>query len=362
MIFPAVGSLEPSLDKGKPTCNEIAVTRTFATTAEFRAALLAMPGASTAATAAAHDRNSQLTKPPGALGRLEELAIWYAGWRGSGRPRIERPQVIVFAGNHGIARRGVSAFPAEVTAQMVQNFRAGGAAINQLAKAAGASLAVHALDLETPTADFTQGPAMSDGECAAALTTGWQSVAAGTDLLVVGEMGIGNTTAAAAIATALFGGPAADWTGRGTGVSDVGLALKAQVVEQGLAANPAALTDPLAALCCLGGRELAAMAGAIAGARAARIPVILDGFICCAAAAVLERAVPGSLDHAVAGHLSAERAHGKLLALLGKQPLLSLGLRLGEGSGAALAISVLHAAVACHSGMATFAEAGVAAG
>ncbi len=337
-------------------------TLSFASTADFRAALLAMPDASTAATAAATARNGQLTKPPGALGRLEDLAIWYAGWRGSGRPRIEHPQVIVFAGNHGIARRGVSAFPADVTAQMVHNFRAGGAAINQLAKAVGASLDVHALDLDSPTADFTEGPAMSDGECAAALTLGWQSVAANTDLLVVGEMGIGNSTAAAAIATALFGGSASEWVGRGTGVSDAGLALKAQVVEQGLAANPDALTDPLAALRCLGGRELAAMAGAIAAARAARIPVILDGFICTAAAAVLEQVVPGALDHAVAGHLSAESAHGKLLDLLGKQPLLALGLRLGEGSGAALAISVLQAAVACHSGMATFAEAGVAGG
>lgn len=338
------------------------MTLSFATTADFRAALLEMPQASGAATAAAEARNGQLTKPPGALGRLEQLAIWYAGWRGNGRPWIEHPQVIVFAGNHGIARRGVSAFHAAVTAQMVDNFRAGGAAINQLAKAAGASLDVHALDLDTPTADFTEGPAMTDGECAAALTTGWQAVAAGTDLLVVGEMGIGNSTAAAAIATALFGGPASGWTGRGTGVTDAGLALKAQVVEQGLAANPTALTDPLAALRCLGGRELAAMAGAIAAARAARIPVILDGFICSAAAAVLERAVPGALDHAIAGHLSAEGGHAKLLDLLGKPPLLSLELRLGEGSGAALAISVLQAAVACHSGMATFAEAGVAGG
>ena len=362
MVFPAVSALVPWLDKDKPTCNEIPVTQTFATLADFRTALRSMPDASTAARAAAEARNGQLTKPPGALGRLEELAIWYAGWRGSGRPRIEHPQVVVFAGNHGIARHGVSAFPAEVTVQMVHNFRAGGAAINQLAKAVGASLDVHALDLDTPTADFTQGPAMSDAECAAALTTGWQSVGATTDLLVVGEMGIGNTTAAAAIATALFGGPASGWTGRGTGVTDAGLALKAQVVELGLAANPSALTDPLAALRCLGGRELAAIAGAIAAARAARIPVILDGFICCAAAAVLEQAVPGALDHAVAGHLSGEAAHGRLLDLIGKKPLLSLGLRLGEGSGAALAISILRAAVACHSGMATFAEAGVAAG
>ena len=338
------------------------MTLRFASLDDFRAALHRQPLTSHAAEDAARARNGQLTKPPGALGRLEDLAIWYAGWRGTGRPGIEHPQVIVFAGNHGIAARGVSAFPPEVTAQMVHNFRAGGAAINQLAKCFGATMTVHALDLDRPTADFTQGPAMSEDEVAAALTTGWQAVDPGADLLVVGEMGIGNTTAAAAIAAALFGGEPASWTGRGTGVDDAGLGRKARVVADGLAANPAALSDPLQALRCLGGRELAAMAGAIAAARAARIPVILDGFICCAAAAVLHQAEPGALDHTVAGHLSAEGGHGRLLGLLGKEPLLSLGLRLGEGSGAALAIGVLKAAVACHSGMATFAEAGVAAG
>lgn len=332
----------------------------FASLDAFRAALAAAPAADAAAGAAARDRNAQLTKPPGALGRLEDLAIWYAGWRGDPRPRIARPQVIVFAGNHGVVAQGVSAFPAAVTAQMVANFRAGGAAINQLSAAFGATMSVHDLDLDRPTADFTQGPAMTEAECLAALTAGWEAVDPAADLLVVGEMGIGNTTAAAALALALFGGQAADWTGRGTGVDDAGLARKTAVVAAGLAANPQAAEDPLAALCCLGGREIAAMAGAIAAARVRRIPVILDGMICSAAAAVLDRAVPGALDHAVAGHRSAEGAHGRLLDALGKAPLLDLGLRLGEGSGAALAIGVLQAAVACHSGMATFAEAGVA--
>lgn len=336
------------------------MTQSFATLAEFRRALQSQSVTSVAAQDAARVRNGQLTKPPGALGRLEDLAVWYAGWRGTGRPRLERPQVIVFAGNHGIAARGVSAFPPEVTAQMVHNFRAGGAAINQLAQCFGATMTVHALDLDHPTVDFTQGPAMTEAEVTSALTTGWQAVDAQADLVVVGEMGIGNTTAAAAIAAALFGGDAAGWTGRGTGVTDAALMLKTHVVAEGLAANPGAVTDPLQALRCLGGRELAAMAGAIAAARQARIPVILDGFICCAAAAVLHQTQPGALDHTVAGHLSAEGAHGRLLNHLGKEPLLSLGLRLGEGSGAALAIGVVKAAVACHSGMATFAEAGVA--
>jgi len=231
-----------------------------------------------------------------------------------------------------------------------------------LAKAFGARLDVHALELDRPTADFTAAPAMTEAEVVAALATGWQAVDASADLVVVGEMGIANTTSAAAIAAALFGGDAADWTGRGTGVDDAGLALKTGVVAAGLARHAAVLADPLMVLACLGGREIAAMAGAIAAAHAARIPVILDGFICTAAAAVLERAAPGALDHAVAGHVSAEGAHAALLARLGKEPLLSLGLRLGEGSGAALAIGVLKGAIACHSGMATFAEAGVAEG
>ncbi len=325
----------------------------------FRALLTDLPGPDDEAVAGAGARNGQLTKPPGALGRLEDLAIWYAGWRGDARPEIRAPQVVIFAGNHGVAALGVSAFPAEVTAQMVLNFQAGGAAINQLAQVGGASLAVHALELERPTADFTRGPAMSEAEFVAALATGWEAVDPEADLLVCGEMGIANTTSAAAIALALFGGEAADWTGRGTGVDEAGLALKTRVVAEGLAANPGAAKDGLEALRCLGGRELAAMAGAILRARHLRIPVLLDGFICSAAASCLEAVQPGALDHALAGHVSAEAAHGAILERLNKAPLLSLGLRLGEGSGAALAIGILRAAVACHSGMATFAEAGV---
>lgn len=324
----------------------------------LRALLAHMPGPDQAAVTGAAERNGQLTKPPGALGRLEDLAQWYAGWRGNARPSIDAPQVIVFAGNHGVAARGVSAFPPEVTMQMVANFEHGGAAINQLAKAFGARMDVVPLDLDTPTADFTQGPAMTETEVVAALRGGWGAVAEDTDLLVVGEMGIGNTTSAAAIAAILFGGEAQDWTGRGTGVEGDALAAKTQIVSDGLAAHSAA-SDGLDVLMRLGGRELAGMAGAIARARSLRIPVIMDGFICTAAAACLANTQEGALDHVVAGHQSAEAAHGRMLDALGKAPLLSLGLRLGEGSGAALAIGVLKGAIACHSGMATFEEAGV---
>lgn len=331
----------------------------FASLAEFKSVLMAMPIADAKAASDATDRNGQLTKPPGALGRLEELAIWYAAWRGEAAPTLNAPQVVVFAGNHGVTAQGVSAFPAEVTEQMVMNFQHGGAAINQLCKAFGAKLDVIALDLDRPTNDFTSGPAMSEDDCVAALTAGWNAVDDTADLFVAGEMGIGNTTPAAAIATALFGGDAGDWVGRGTGVDDTGLQNKARVVAAGLTANPSAIENGLETLRCLGGRELAAMAGAIASARAKSIPVILDGFICTAAAACLDSAVSGSLDHCVAGHQSGENAHKKMLARLHKEPLLSLGLRLGEGSGGALAIGVLKGAIACHSGMATFAEAGV---
>ena len=323
-------------------------------------AALPEPDVSAASTAAA--RNERLTKPAGSLGRLEDIAIWYASWRRTARPRVERPQIVVFAGTHGVAARGVSAYPPEVTAQMVANFRAGGAAINQLATSVGARLDVHALSLATPTADFTLAAALDAASFAAALTAGWEAVDRAADLLVTGEMGIGNTTAAAAVAAGLFGGGPEPWVGRGTGLDETGLARKRDVVAAGLARHADALEDPWEVLRRLGGRELAAMTAAILRARTLRIPVILDGFICTAAAGVLARAAPGALDHALAGHLSAEAAHGALLARLGLSPLLSLGLRLGEGTGAALAIGVVQAALACHSGMATFEEAGVAEG
>ncbi|MGF1658936.1 MAG: nicotinate-nucleotide--dimethylbenzimidazole phosphoribosyltransferase [Rubrimonas sp.] len=328
----------------------------------FRAALAEAPPPDAAAAAAARARDAVLTKPPGALGRLEEIALWHAEWLGPRRGPLRRPQIVVFAGEHGVAARGVSAFPSEVTGQMVANFRTGGAAINQLARVLEASLDVVALAPGLPTADFTARPAMDEAGFLAALNAGWDAVDPEADLLIPGEMGIGATTAAAALCCALFGGAPADWVGRGTGVDDDGLARKTQVVAEALATHGAALSDPLEALRRLGGREMAAMAGAIAGARARRVPVLLDGFICCAAAAALARATPGALAHCRAGHVSAERAHPRLLAALGMEPLLDLGLRLGEGSGAAAAALLVKAALACHHGMASFAEAGVSEG
>ena len=335
--------------------------RDISSVAEFRDFMSNLPAADDSAGQAATERNAQLTKPPGALGDLEDLAIWYARWSGQARPRIEAPQVVIFAGNHGVAASGVSAFPPEVTQQMVYNFQAGGAAINQISKTFGAKMTVVELELDRPTQDFTKGPAMTEAELLTALQTGWQSVDPQADLFVAGEMGIGNTTAAAAIAAALFGGSADDWVGRGTGVDDEGLARKADAVTRGLAANPDA-TSGIEALRCLGGRELAAMAGAVVRARTLNVPVIMDGFICTAACATLHAMDPAALDHVIAGHASAEQAHQRMLGYLNKEAVIQMNMRLGEGSGAATALGIVKAAVACHSGMATFAEAGVAEG
>ena len=307
----------------------------------------------------ATERNASLTKPPGALGRLEELAIWYCAWRQNPKANILSPQVIVFAGNHGVASLGVSAFPQEVTEQMVLNFEHKGAAINQLCQVAGATLNVHSLELEKPTKDFTKEAALSLEEFTESLLVGWNAVKQETDLLVVGEMGIGNTTSAAVLACALFGGIAKEWVGRGTGVTDEGLASKIKVVEQGLERIKGESLDPLELLRQLGGREMVAMVGAIARARALKIPVILDGFICCASAAVLEKTKNGLLDHCIAGHLSSESSHVSILKLLNKNPLIDLNLRLGEASGGTLAINIMKSALACHSGMASFEEASV---
>ncbi len=326
---------------------------------EIRALVRNLPGPDLDAGTAALQRERQLTKPAGALGRLEELAQWVATWQGQHPPEIRRPRVAVFAGNHGVAARGVSAYPSDVTAQMVANFQNGGAAVNQLCEAADADLRVYELDLENPTADFTQGPAMGEEECCRTMAYGMMAVEMGIQLIALGEMGIGNSTSAAALCLALFGGEAADWTGRGTGVDDEGLARKIAAVEAGVAANPQAKDDPFEALRCLGGYELAAIAGAILAARVARVPVLLDGFACTAAAAVLFKADRRALDHCVVAHRSVEPGHTRLLQEIGKEPLLDLGMRLGEGSGATLAINIVKSAVACHAGMATFADAGV---
>ena len=326
---------------------------------EIRALMGHLPGPDLDAGAAAALREKQLTKPAGALGRLEELAAWLAVWQGRHPPTLDHPRTIVFAANHGVAARGVSAYPAAVTAQMVQNFIAGGAAVNQLCKTIDADLRVYEMNLDTPTGDIVDGPAMSEEECARAIAYGMMAVEPGIDALAVGEMGIANTTIAAALCLALFAGDAAQWTGPGTGVVGAALEKKREVVVAAVARHQPEAGDPFDVLRRLGGLEFAAMTGAILAARMGRVPVVLDGFCAGAAAAVLYAADPHALDHCVAGHVSAEPGHRRLLDRLGKPPLLDLGMRLGEASGATLALGILKAAAACHAGMASFAEAGV---
>ena len=328
---------------------------------EMRRILRDLPGPDQEAQTKVVQRQTELTKPPGSLGRLEEIAEWLAAWQGRASPRVERPRIAVFAGTHGVAARGVSAYPPEVTGQMVKNFLSGGAAINQLAGSIDADLRIYELDLDHPTDDFTKGPAMSEARAANAMAYGMMAAEPGIDVLCLGEMGIANTTTAATLCAALFGGTGADWAGPGTGVQGKALAHKIAVIDEALAHHRALIDqrDPLALLAAVGGEELAAIAGAVLAARMGRIPVLLDGYACTAAAAVLHAIDRHALDHCLVAHRSAEPGHTRLLEAIGQRPLLDFGMRLGEASAAALAVPLLKAAAACHNGMATFAQAGV---
>jgi nicotinate-nucleotide--dimethylbenzimidazole phosphoribosyltransferase len=331
-----------------------------------------------AAMEAARARQDALTKPQGALGRLEALSIRIAGITGRPRPRLERPAVVVMAGDHGVAARGVSAFPAEVTPQMVLNFLRGGAAINVLARHTGARVVVvdmgvaaqlppHPELLERKVAlgtrDFSVEPAMSRAEALRAVEAGiavaGEVIDAGADVLATGDMGIGNTTASSAIVAALAGRPAAEVTGRGTGVDDAGLARKVAVIDAALALHRPDPADGLDVLAKVGGFEIAGLAGLIIGAAARRTPVVVDGFISGAAALAACALAPAAQPYLIAGHRSVERGHAAVFGKLDLDPLVDLGLRLGEGTGAALAISLCQAACKILDEMATFGEAGV---
>lgn len=325
---------------------------------DFRSLLSNLPGPVEHAADAVRLRDAKLTKPPGALGRMEDIAEWLSAWTGRS-PSVTRPLVAVFAGNHGVTKQGVSPYPASVTAQMVENFAAGGAAINQICIANDLGLKVFDLALDVPTVDFTEDAALSERDCAATMAYGMESIAGGTDLLCIGEMGIGNTTVASAIYHGLYGGNAEDWVGPGTGADAAQMAVKADVVGRAVALHKAHLHDPLEVLRRLGGREIAAMAGAILAARVERIPVVIDGFVATSAAAILHAANSTALDHCLLGHVSAEPAHAVVAERIGKEPLLNLGMRLGEGTGAALAAGIVRAAALCHAQMATFEQAGV---
>jgi nicotinate-nucleotide--dimethylbenzimidazole phosphoribosyltransferase len=352
-------------------------------TSAYAQAASALVPVDAVAAAAAVEHLGRLTKPPGSLGRLEDAVVRLAAMAGVSPPPVPTPAVVaVFAGDHGVLVEGVSPWPAEVTAQMVANFCAGGAAINVLARHVGATVVVVdvgvAADL-TPgptlvnakvargTANLAIEPAMTDEQCRAALDVGAntaaQLVSAGARCLITGDMGIGNTTPSAALIAALTGHSAAEVTGRGTGIDDQMLARKVSVIEQGLARHqrdePYGFADHLGVLAGLGGLEIAALAGFITGAAAARVPVIVDGVIAAAALLAAHAMVPGVVDYCVAGHRSAEPGSTVALAHVGLEPLLDLALRLGEGTGACLALPVLQASVKLLAEMATFDSAGV---
>ncbi len=332
-----------------------------------------------AAMAAASERQGQLTKPPGSLGRLEELSIQLAGIAGACPPPVpERKGVLVFAGDHGVVAQGVSAFPQEVTPQMVLNFLRGGAGINVLSRLAGARVTVIdagvAAELpETPglirakiaagTADLSQGPAMSLEQAEAALALGARvaqaEIGAGAQLLAAGEMGIGNTTPATAVVAAVTGLSPAALTGPGTGLAAAGVQHKARVIETALSVNAPRADDGLDLLAKVGGFEIGAMAGAMLAAGAHRVPFVVDGYIATAAAMIAVALAPELRGRLIAGHRSAEPGHDAALAHLGLAPLLDLRLRLGEGTGAVLAFQLVEAAARVLAEMATFAEAGV---
>jgi nicotinate-nucleotide--dimethylbenzimidazole phosphoribosyltransferase len=330
-----------------------------------------------AAEAAAGARLDQLTKPPGSLGRLEELAKRLAGITGETIPVFERKAVIVMAGDHGVCEEGVSAFPAEVTPQMVLNFLNGGAAVNVLARQAGADVVcvdvgVNA-ELSHPglisrkvrrgTANLARGPAMTADEAVQAVLVGIETVAElverGYRLFGTGDMGIGNTTPSAALLAVLGGVPVADAVGRGTGVDDAGIARKIAAIERGLTVNKPDPRDPLGTLAKLGGLEIAGLAGVILGAAAHRCPVVIDGFISTAAALVAARLAPSCRAYMIASHLSQEQGHARLLQELGLTPVMRLDMRLGEGTGAALLFPLIDAAGRIMREMATFDSAGV---
>ncbi len=320
--------------------------------------LSGMPASDTATTAAVSERARRVLRPTGAFARLDEIAAWLAGWQRRKDPRVERPACVVFVGDHGVATQGVSAYPAEITAAMLQALRAGVATASVLARQTGADLRVVDVGVDRPTADLSVEAAMTPERFEVCFETGRDAVVAlDADLLVIGEMGIGNTTAAAAICAALFGRTAEDWTGRGTGVDEPTYARKVAAVRR--AADRVRDLTPVEIMREVGGSELAAMAGATLEARRRSVPILLDGFVVTAAVAPLDVMAPGALDHCLAAHVSSEPGHRLLLEKLGKQPLLDLDLRLGEGSGALMALPLIGLACAAVTEVATFEEWGI---
>ncbi|MFO1183320.1 MAG: nicotinate-nucleotide--dimethylbenzimidazole phosphoribosyltransferase [Bauldia sp.] len=327
---------------------------------DIRDLLAAMPGPDQGAVEAVTARQAKLIEPVGSLGRFDDLVAWLAAWQGKAAPTVNRPVVAVYAGNHGVAAHHVSPNPPEVTAKMVEAFAAGGGAINQICVAYGLGLKVFDLALDRPTGDITREDALSERDCAATMAFGMEALAGGTDLLCLGEMGVGGSTAAAAVYNALYGGTAADWVDRGPASDDACMIRKRTAVAVAVTFHAGRVGDPLAILRCLGSRELAAMAGAILAARSQRVPVIVDGYTPTAAAAVLHALNPDAIAHCLFAHVGGEASHRGILERMGVTPLFDFGMRVGEGVGAALAAGLVKAALATHTGTATSDKAGFA--
>jgi nicotinate-nucleotide--dimethylbenzimidazole phosphoribosyltransferase len=330
----------------------------FQSKAVFIDALSDLSSADLGAIATVRSRQNILTKPQGSLGRLETIVEWLTGWQRHG-PTLNTPKCIVFAGNHGITAQGISAYPSDVTKQMVANFEAGGAAINQLCNMSDIALDIIPVDIDSPTKDITCSPAMNEAECLDAIDIGFNAVDDSSDIILLGEMGIGNTSIAAALCLANFGGNAAEWVGAGTGISNQTLKHKINLVQQAANLHRDNIADSFDLLRFLGGRELAAIAGAVLKARTIGVPIILDGFIATSAASTLIKSNQSALSHCIISHLSAEHGHKRLCDILNMQPLLDLNMRLGEASGAATAFPIIKAALAIYNGMASFEDAGV---
>jgi nicotinate-nucleotide--dimethylbenzimidazole phosphoribosyltransferase len=320
---------------------------------DFRDLLTSLPPADVVAQARVRTLFAKADKPENSLGRIEDIAAWLAAWSGRAPPAVTRPLVAIFAGNHGVTRHGISPRPVAATANSVELCAAGGAAINQICIANDLGLKVFDLALHIPTADMTEDAALDERGCAATMAFGMEAIAGGTDLLCLGDLGVGNSTVAAALLAALFGGSGADWVGPGSGADAAMRARKVEVVDTALAFHGSHLNDPLEALRRVGGREFAAIVGAILAARTQKIPVLLDGFAATAAAAVLHAANPAALDHCLLAGLSPEPGQARAAVRLGLRPLLDLGMSHGEGVGAALAAGLVKAAALTSSGMAS---------
>ncbi len=319
---------------------------------QIKKILNALPSSNEKVIKEAQSYQDNLLKPKRSLGILEQLAVFYCGWRNCLKPEIKFPQTIIFAGNHGVYNQSISPFPQEVTMQMVKAFKKKKAAINQLSSAFNSNLEVIELDLNKPTLDFTKGPSMSKVEFMKAFNIGFNSIKSRSDTVILGEMGIGNTTVASAITSALIGGEVSSWVGRGTSQDNSFISNKVSVINKGLNINKN--RDPLEVLRCLGGRELVAIFASTIRARLLKIPVIIDGFICSASILPAYLIEKSSIEHCIFGHCSAEKGHKKLLKFFNKKALLNLKMALGEGTGATLALGILKSALDCHNKMGTF--------